>query len=297
MKRIGFLACAETLPGGKDRRGDAFEHDLQVEALRPALASQGLNLVEIDWRAPIEEFDGCALVLLGTAWDYQDHQAEFLARLEELEARGIIICNPPDVVRWNSDKRYLAQLAEAGVSTVPTLWHDDAGCEEILAAMKHFDTDRVVVKRQVGAGGLDQHSFTRAALPERSWRMGKPCMIQPFLPAIVEEGEFSFIFVDGEFSHGVSKHAAEGEYRIQSLFGGTERTFTPSPGDLIRAQGVVNALPFSNPLYARIDMVRVPSGELAVMEAELIEPFLYPEQGPGWGESMVKALAARLQRG
>lgn len=292
--KVGFLACAGTLPGAGPRRGDAFEHDLQVAALRPALAARGSELVEIDWRAPLEQFADLGCVLLGTAWDYQDRAVEFVARLEALAARGITVCNAPEVVRWNIDKGYLGELARRGAATVPTLWHDDAGRAEVEAAMDHFGADRVVVKRRVGAGGEGQHSFTRDSLPEAGWRMGRPAMIQPFLPAILEEGEFTFVFVDGRFSHGVNKRAAAGEYRIQSIFGGREASYDPAPADLATAEAVIAALPFTDLLYARIDMVRLPGGELAVMEAELIEPYLYPEQGPELGERLAQALAQRL---
>lgn len=265
-----------------------------MAALRPAFADTGLELVEIDWRAPLTEFGGLELVLLGTAWDYQDHPTEFLTRLDELEARGVAVCNPPEVVRWNSEKRYLRELETRGVSIVPTRWLDDAGCAEVLSAMDEFGTDRVVVKRQVGAGGLGQHSFTRAGLPDEGWRMGRPCMIQPFLPSVVEEGEYTFVFVDGRFSHGVLKRAAKGEYRIQSLFGGYESDYIPEPADLARAEAVVSALPFADLLYCRIDMARLASGELAVMEAEAIEPYLYPEQGTELGERLAKAVLSRI---
>lgn len=298
MRTIGFLACAETLPtdqgGATERRGDAFEHDLYVTALEPALATAGLELSVLDWRAPLEKFAGIELLLLGTAWDYQDHADEFLAKLDALNSQGIIVCNPPDLVRWNADKRYLSALADCGAPTVPTLWHDDVSQAEVVAAMEQFDADRVVVKRQVGAGGLGQHSFSRDDLPEESWKMGHSAMIQPFLPAILDEGEYSFIFIDGEFSHGVQKLPAEGEYRIQSLFGGTEADFEPSPGDLAKAQAVLEEVPFPTPLYARIDMVRMPSGELAVMEAEMIEPYLYPEQGPELGTRLTQGILNRL---
>lgn len=294
MRRVGFLACAETLPGTEPRRGDAFEHDLEVAALRPAFAAAGMELVEIDWCAPLERFDGLDAVLLGTAWDYQDRAKEFLARLETLEARGVSVCNPPEVVRWNIDKRYLQALAEAGATVVPTAWHDDPGRAEVEAAMDAFGTARVVVKRQVGAGGLGQHSFTGETLPDPSWRMDRPAMIQPFLPAILSEGEFTFVFVNGRFSHGVNKRAAAGEYRIQSLFGGSETRYEPGAADLATAEAVVAALPFPDLLYARVDMVRLPCGDLAVMECELIEPYLYPEQGPDLGERLAAALASRL---
>lgn len=294
MTRIGFLACADTLPGAGERRGDAFEHDIEVAALRPAFAELGLDLIEIDWRSPLADFEGIALVLLGTAWDYQDHPAEFLARLDELVARGIAVHSPPDVVRWNIDKRYLQDLASRGAVTVPTLWLDDTDREGVLAAMEQFGTDRVVVKRQVGAGALGQFSFKRDSLPDDGWNMGKPCMVQPFLVSVPEEGEYTFVFIDGAFSHGVLKRPATGEYRIQSLYGGSEHDFAPSPTDLATAQAVVAALPFAAPLYCRIDMARLPSGELAVMEAEMIEPYLYPEQGPHLGETLAKAILARL---
>lgn len=235
-------------------------------------------------------------MLLGTAWDYQDHLPAFLTRLEALERAGITVCNPSEIVRWNGDKRYLERLGEAGVSTIPTLWLPDAGPGDVAIALDAFSAPRVVVKRQVGAGGLGQHCFAHDALPQPGWRMGQPCMIQPFLPSVVEEGEYSLIFVDGAFSHGVCKRPAAGEYRIQSLYGGTESDYTPSADDLAIAQAVVAALPFAMPLYCRIDMVRLPSGELAVMEAEMIEPYLYPEQGADLGKRMADGVTRRLAR-
>ena len=234
-------------------------------------------------------------MLLGTAWDYQDHLPEFLAKLEALQERGITVCNPPEVVRWNGDKRYLKQLGEAGPPTIPTLWFDKVGKSEVAIALDAFEADRVVVKRQVGAGGLGQHSFSRDALPETGWSMGYPAMIQPFLSSIVEEGEYTFVFIEGQFSHSVLKKAATGEYRIQSLYGGSEHDFAPSPSDLAAAEAVIAALPFDDLLYCRIDMVRLPSGELAVMEAEAIEPYLYPQQGPDLGKRLADAIVARLE--
>lgn len=292
--RIAFLACPDTLPGSPTRRPDAFEHDLQIGALRDGLAGRA-EVLEFDWRAPLEQLAQCRIALIGTAWDYTDHPAEFLSKLEALQAAGVQVCNPPEVVRWNADKHYLAELAERGAPSIPTLWHDGPDAEAIAAAFDHFGCDRLVVKRRVGAGAVGQFSFVRGDPALAGWRMDQPAMIQPFLPAIQTEGELSLLFIGGAFSHALWKRAVPGDYRIQSLYGGTEHAVRPEPHDLARAEAVMAMLPFDQaPLNARIDMVRGADGEMALIEAELIEPYLYPLQDPGFGARLAEAVLARI---
>jgi hypothetical protein len=292
--RVGFLACLATLPGSPVRRADAFEHDLQVAALRPALAARGIGMVEIMWAAPLEHFAGIELVLIGTSWDYQDRKAEFLTRLDELAGQGVQVCNPPDLVRWNIEKTYLRDLAQAGLATIPTVWLDEAGPDDIAAAFDHFGTDSVVIKRQVGAGAQGQQMFSQQELPAADWRFDRPAMIQPFQRSIQNEGEYSFLFFDGAFSHAVLKHAPADEYRIQSLFGGTETAHQPSESEVATAAAGLAKLPFAVPLYARVDMLRLDNGTMAAIEVEMIEPFLYPVQGPRMGEFLAEGIARRL---
>lgn len=293
MTTIAFLACETTLPGNSARREDAFEHDLMIGALKPAFAKAGLTLRVIDWEAPVSAFDGVDLVLLGTAWNYQDKAGAFLAKLDALAAGGVTVCNPPEVVRWNITKTYLRDLAETGAATIPTLWRENVTRKAAIEAMDSFETDRIVVKRQVGAGAMGQELMLRGSLPDTRWTFGSPAMLQPYLPAIATEGELSFIVVDGEISHALRKRPAEGDYRIQSLYGGIESAHTSTPDEICAVQAILDALPFAPPLYARIDMLR--DGEtLRLMEAELIEPYLYPEQGPELGERLARAIAKRL---
>ena len=288
--KIAFLACAETLPGSPTRRPDAFEHDLQLAALRDGLAGWA-QVTEIDWQAPLEQFTRFDLAILGTPWDYTEHKDAFVARLEALEAAGVKVCNSSEVVRWNADKLYLRELEQRGAASIPTLWPEAPDENTVAAAFAHFDCERVVVKRRVGAGAIGQESFTRGDPRLTGWRMDQPALIQPFLPAIQAEGELSFIFVSGRFSHALIKRARSGDYRIQSLYGGTEVPLDPSPSDRTTAESIMAMLPFTAPpLYARIDMVRLPDGELAVIEAELIEPYLYPLQGPGFGRMLAEGV-------
>lgn len=293
MPTIAFLACETTLPGASQRREDAFEHDRMIAALQPAMAARGLDLRVIGWEGPLEAFSGVACVLLGTAWDYQDKAESFLAKLDALAAHGIAVCNPPDLVRWNLTKTYLRELSDAGVPTIPTLWRETVTAKGITEALDVFECDAVVVKRQIGAGAEGQELMRRSSLAE-GWHFDRPAMIQPYLPAIATEGEISFIFIDGAFSHALIKRAADGEYRIQSLYGGREELHEASAEDVATAQRVLNAVPFATPLYARIDMLRGDEG-LLLMEAELIEPYLYPEQGPQLGERLARAIAKRLE--
>ena len=292
--KIAFLACPDTLPGSPTRRPDAFEHDLLLGALRDGLGDRA-ELTDIDWRAPLEELAGFDVAYLGTPWDYTEAKDEFIARLEALEAAGVVVANPSEVVRWNADKLYLQELAAKGAPSIPTLWPEVPGPADIHAAFEHFGCERVVVKRRVGAGAIGQDSFRRGDAEIDAWRMDQPAMIQPFLPAIQSEGELSFIFIGGELSHALIKRAAAGDYRIQSLYGGSEVALDPAPADREAAAAVMAMLPFAGPpLYARIDMVRLASGKLAVIEVELIEPYLYPQQGPDFGKRLADAVLARL---
>lgn len=292
--KIGFLACEGTIPGSPRRRADAHEHDLQVDAIEPALAARGHELAVIDWRAPMQEFNDIPLLLLGTVWDYQDNEEEFLAKLDALESQGIAICNSPETLRWNIDKRYLADLAELGAATIPTNWVEEPRAGDIANAFEQFDTDSLVVKRQVGAGAEGQSIFHRADALDPHWAMTRPALIQPFQPAIQSEGEYSFIFIDGNYSHCTLKRAASGDYRIQSLYGGTELKVVPAAPDKASASLIVELLPLPTPLYARIDMVRGNDGQLLLMEAELIEPYLYPEQGLELGPRLAAGIEKRL---
>ena len=159
--------------------------------------------------------------------------------------------------------------------------------------MASFDCEAIVAKRQIGAGAEGQSIHHRGKIAP-DWSMAHPAMLQPFLPQIAGDGEYSFLFVDGQFSHALRKIPAAGDYRVQSLYGGTEEPVSAANADLVRAQAVVDAIPFEPPLYTRIDMVRGEGSRLLRMEAELIEPYLYPEQGPELGPRLAKAIAKRI---
>jgi glutathione synthase/RimK-type ligase-like ATP-grasp enzyme len=289
MKKIAYLSSKVTLPGSPIRRSDAFEHDRMMDALRPAFKAQGMSVHDVDWADEMVNWSDFDAALIGTTWDYWDHWDTFLETLSNIEAK-IPLFNGAKLVRWNSHKGYLRDLEAKGARLIPTLWIDQVTPQNAADAFDTLSSETLVFKRQVGAGADGQYRLRCGDdLPD----MPNPMMVQPFLPKIVEEGEISFIFVDGEFSHALIKRAAKGDYRIQSTYGGTEEAITPSTEDLSDAKAILGALDVP-PLYARVDMLRGEDGGLLLMEMELIEPYLYPVEGPELGVRMAAAVLKRL---
>ena len=289
MKKIAYLASRVTLPGSPIRRTDAFEHDYMMDALRGPFEARGMRVEDVAWDDPKADWAGFDAVIIGTTWDYWDRLEEFLAALERIEGQTRLF-NGAALVRWNARKTYLRELETKGAKLIPTLWLDVA---DEAAAKTAFDTlgaDDLVFKRQVGAGAKDQHRVKRG---EPIPAMPHTMMVQPFLPMIQTEGELSFIFIDGEFCHALIKRAQPGDYRIQSTYGGREENITPSAEDLAAALAIIGTLDEA-PLYGRVDMLRGDGGGLLLMELEVIEPYLYPVEGPELGERMAAGVARRL---
>ena len=297
--RFCYLSSQVTIANPDDpaaeRRGDAYEHDQMMDTLRTALSAKcgaDAEFVDIAWDHPGTDWAQFDAVIIGTTWDYWDRKDAFLARLREIDRQSRLF-NPVALVEWNLHKSYLRDLAAKGAHLIPTLWLDAPTPEAIKAAFDTLGGDDLVFKRQVGAGADGQFRLARSDTPPP---MPNPMMAQRFEPAILTEGEQSFIFIDGAFSHALTKHAAQGDYRIQSSYGGYETVLAPTDADLAAAQMVLDMLD-APPLYARVDMLRAPDGGLMLMELELVEPFLYPLQGPDLGGRVVEALLRALAAG
>lgn len=262
-----------------------------MRALRPEFLERGMEIVDISWDDASADWSEFGAAIIGTTWDYWDHQDRFLQTLQEIEAL-VPLYNPSALVRWNSHKAYLHDLEAKGARLIPTLWVDKVTPESYSDAFVRLGSDDLVFKRQVGAGAAGQFRLSPSdVLPD----MPYPMMVQPFMPMIQTEGELSFIFIDGEFCHALIKRAKPGDYRIQSSYGGQEEVACPSLADMESAKQVLGTLE-DIPLYARVDMLRAEDGALLLMELELIEPYLYPEQGPLLGEKMARAITKRLKK-
>ena len=289
MTKIAYLSSKVTLPGSPLRREDAFEHDRMMDALRGPFESKGMLVEDVDWADAREDWSRFDAAIIGTTWDYWDQPDKFVETLERIEQQAKLF-NSAALVKWNSDKRYLQELEAKGARLIPTAWIDKVDQAAFERVFDELGSQDLVFKRQIGAGADGQVRLSPSdALPD----LPHPMMVQPFQKAIQTEGEYSFIFVDGGFSHALLKQAKSGDYRIQSSYGGFETKTDPSPQDLANAKAILDVLE-DTPLYARVDMLRGEDGEMLLMELELIEPYLYPVEGPELGPLMADAVARRL---
>jgi glutathione synthase/RimK-type ligase-like ATP-grasp enzyme len=286
MKRVCFVNCL-AWPGISE--SDALA--------RRALEHRGIAVEMRAWNGPAAAFEGFDAVVLRSNWDYHFAPEAFLAWLGGWEATRVRCWNPPALVRWNLTKRYLLDLAAAGVPVVPTVVIDGAP-ERLPALLAEQGWSTAVVKPVVSASAHDTvlvplAEADRVAAAMTRGEIRTPALVQPFVEEIRTRGEWSLVFIDGAFTHAVLKHPAPDDFRVQPRLGGRAASATPPPAVLRAAERVVAALPLP-PLYARIDGVEQEAG-LRVMEVELNEPGLFFTHAPAAAERFAHAIAQRLR--
>ncbi|TQJ16053.1 ATP-grasp domain-containing protein [Kribbella jejuensis] len=280
-KRIALATSAELAELHPDDR-----------PLLEALRAEGLDPVVEVWTDPSVDWSAYDAVLLRTVWDYFVRYDEFTEWLAQLDKAEVPLLNSTDQVRWNSDKQYLLELRERGVAIVPSQVAAGACLREVVAGL---NGQQIVVKPTVsgnalhtvrGAAGSPELEQALAELPDLVY------LVQPFIPEIQSEGEWSLLFFDGEFSHAVVKRPANGDYRVQESYGGQTALTQPPAAVLESARAALEASG-PTPVYARVDGVVV-NDRFLLMEIELIEPYLFFPQSPAAIQKLAKAVATRL---
>lgn len=267
--------------------------------LAATLERLGFKPMSCIWNDPAVDWLGFEAVLIRTIWDYFKYHSAFIAWLDQLDQLGISTINDSRVLRWNSDKRYLLELARHEVAIIPTRL---AGGAELAEALAPMEGQPVVIKPTISGGAwqtlrgrVGEAGFTRTL-------SGLPCeldyLVQPFVPEIVSAGEWSLLYFGGEFSHAVIKHPASGDYRVQSEHGGSVEPFEPGVAMLAaaaKALAAVATMGYGDLAYARVDGV-VRDGRFLIMELELLEPSLFLAGQPQAAERFARQLARRLDR-
>jgi glutathione synthase/RimK-type ligase-like ATP-grasp enzyme len=263
--------------------------DVEAEALVAA----GAEVVPVPWTQAdhLAEFD---LILPLVAWGYHLQYDDWLALLDRVETCGATMINPPALLRWNSDKAYLAELADGGVPTVPTLAVEACCDADLDEARRRFGSDWLVIKPPVSASASGTHRLgPNDDLPADS--RGRSMIVQPLIEEIAKTGEFSLMLFDGGFSHAVVKRPKSGDFRVQEHLGGVTLPSRAPPGAERLARQALAAAP-AKATYARVDIVPDDDGVLRIMELELIEPALFLDHAPDGGAAFTRAILSAAKR-
>lgn len=261
------------------------------------LASHLPGALVVPWEDETVTWSDFDLVILRSTWNYTEHLEEFLAWAERVDRQTRLV-NPLSVITWNTDKRYLAALEQAGIPVVPTTYvaPGDEAPEHVLAG-------HIVVKPTVGAGSrgaaLIRDDVDAATAHVRMLHaQGQVAMIQPYLSHVDTRGETALVYVGGTFSHAARKAAilsrdlewSTGLYADEKIVPATATASEREVGDRIVAS-LPELVPGGEDVaYARVDLLPTDHGPV-VLELELTEPSLFLMVDPG---AAARAAAAFL---
>lgn len=286
QKKIALVTCADLpeLFGGE-------------QLLPPALRQHGVDVDICIWNDVNVQWHQYDAVVIRCPWDYYKHFAAYMAWLDELEKQKIVVLNDISLMRWNLNKKYLLELAQRGITIIPTehvTQTDQRSLSDIMQAKAWSD---IVVKPIESAGAwrtlkISQDNVEEADLIFKNWRKEHDYLCQPFMPEIVEVGEWSLIYFNGEYSHALIKCVKKDDFRVQSDHGGTCHAQIAPEHLRQQAKMILQALPHM-PCYARVDGV-VRDRQFMLMEIELAEPELFLELKDDAAEQFAKAILQHL---
>lgn len=283
----------------------AYSLDEDLAPLQQALQALGIEAPILAWDDPSVSWSRFDAALLRSTWDYTTRLDEFLAWAEHVDTQTTLL-NPLPVIRANTDKHYLAQLAKAGLAVVPSEFvepGDNAGQALDSFLKKYRDAAEFVVKPAVGAGSRDTQRYGRDQVQDATAHIARliearrSALLQPYLASVDQQGETALMFFDGQFSHAIRKGAL-----LQRDEGPTRALFAPEkitarePGDdeLALAGAVLAALKESPLAYARVDLIRAADGSPCLLELELTEPSLFFHYAAGAADRFAASLRKRL---
>ena len=272
------------------------ELDPDEARLLTPLRDRGIVATPAIWNDQTVVWDAFDLTVIRCPWDYSEQRDHFL----DWAHRVPRLCNSAELVEWNTDKRYLADLAAEGVPVVPTTWIPP-GTDVGLPTHGEW-----VLKPSIGAGsrGAGRYRMDDTAQAQEAFdhlarlhRSGATAMAQPYIAGVDVSGERALIYIDGRYSHTITKgpmltgpyHGLDELYKAETISDGRS-----SAADRELAKAALTAIPTDEtPLYARIDLVDSPNGTV-VLELEVAEPSLFFGWHPPAAANMAEAIARRL---
>lgn len=298
MKQFDVVILTESRYINPTKINDYIQNVLTEDGLlQSSLEELGLKVIRKDWADPDFDWSNTKCAVFRTTWDYFDRFEEFKAWLDRVESVTKFI-NPVSQIRWNMDKWYLQDLREKGIRVVETMYIKRGEERSLAEVITETGWEEVIMKPTIAGAARHTYRLNPENMEQhesifRTLIKNEDMMLQPFQYNIMEKGEISFMVIGGKYTHSVLKRGKPGDFRVQDDFGGTLHEYNPSPEEIIFAEKVINACD-PLPAYARVDVMWDNEGELAVSEAELVEPELWFRRNGEAAEKLAEVINLKL---
>jgi glutathione synthase/RimK-type ligase-like ATP-grasp enzyme len=263
---------------------EARDLDTDLPYLSRALGDRGVITEIVDWDNASIDWSRFSMAIVRSPWDYHRRYPEFLEWLDKVST-ATTLRNSAEIIRWNTNKEYLAELADANIGVIPTTYVRSA--EDLVTITNEGMLERdIVVKPTVSAGSNNTERHEESPVKAAAHLgflldAGLVAMVQPYQRFIDERGETGMVYFNGQLSHSFRKGAilATNENRENELF--VEEEITPRTASGQERELGEEVMTFVKkkfgeyPLYARVDVVRGSAGVPVVMELELAEPSFF----------------------
>ncbi|MGD2136585.1 MAG: hypothetical protein PVF27_10510 [Gemmatimonadales bacterium] len=241
------------------------------------LLDRGIDAEPAVWEDRLRDWGAASLCVIRSTWDYSYRRDAFL-RWSERVAGLTRLRNSTALVRWNTHKRYLVDLAEQDVPTVPSVVLPAGQPVDLAAVLAERGWDEAVLKAAVAQTGRYAMQVTGRTVETGQAHLDRilpheDMLVQPFIARIPERGEASLVFIDGEFTHAVRKRGTGETMLVHHDYGGSVRPTRPRPEEMYVAEAALATVREAT-LYARVDLVYDDDRPM-VMELELVEPELF----------------------
>jgi len=283
---VALVTCREAL-------GIDYDMPLLLEAVR----ATGIAVDEVCWDDESIDWSTYTQVVVRSTWDYHRRYDEFMQWVRAVSTASTM-SNSPDVIAWNTDKHYLAEVAEMGLPVVPTVFIEPGQEDWLDHARELLTKGDVVVKPTISAGSNDTERYSNIDIAQKHiselLSAQRSVMLQPYLADVDEESETGLVFIDGKFSHAFAKGALLAQEKNMSggLYAEEEIGIRqPTDEQLLIGERAVKWLTsrFGKLLYARVDLLPTAHGPV-IIELELTEPSLYLLLHPSAASELANAL-------
>ena len=259
------------------------------------LRGKGLDVTAVVWNDDDINWSNFDVVIIKSPWDYHENIVAFSNWLDMLNDLTIPVLNPVDIVKWNSNKHYLKWISQEGLAVIQSEYIK-MGVSFSDRFFELFHTDKLVVKPCVSAGAkntliINKENFVEQSKIVDALLQDEDYLVQPFIDE-TKDGEWSFLFFNGVYSHCVLKKPKPDDFRVQHYLGGSISYPAANPLHIDQAKAYLEKLP-GQTLYARVDGI-LRNDNFQLMELELIEPHLFLNGDQKLMENYYQALIAQL---